>query len=114
MRPAELNNKLKAAEDKVVSLEAGKKKLEAELQSSEQRSKLWEEQSSSSAAAGVSYAVALLKSHIPDLDLSLLTQSFNCETEEQRDALVADITDAAQAFVDKYGLTPTPPEETDV
>lgn len=39
----------------------------------------------------------------------------NCDTEEERDALVADISGIAEAFVDMHDLTPSSPapEETD-
>jgi hypothetical protein len=47
----------------------------------------------------VAHAVVLLKSHAPDHDIEKLWRDFLFNTEEERDALVDSVYDAAQYFV---------------
>jgi hypothetical protein len=65
----------------------------------------WDYSSSEVIASSVAHAVALLKSHIPDLDPELLCKDYRCETDAERDALIDGSFDAAQHFVSEYDFS---------
>lgn len=62
------------------------------------------------AVVAASHAVCILKSHIPDLDVSLLSKGYSC-TEESVDNLLEENRPIVEAFVDK--LAPTSPSVGD-
>jgi hypothetical protein len=53
----------------------------------------------------VAHAVALLKSHVLDLDTELLHKDFPFADDEERDALIESIYDTAQHFMSQYDFS---------
>ena len=49
----------------------------------------------------VGHAVGILKSRIPDLDISLILQGYNCGSEEDAQKLLEEVQPTVKAFVDK-------------
>jgi hypothetical protein len=50
----------------------------------------------------VKHVVVLLKSYMPDVDLELLRKEYQCKDDDEWDALIEGVFDAAQHFVSKY------------
>jgi hypothetical protein len=55
-------------------------------------------------SSAVAYAAALLKNHLPDLNMELLHQDITVDDAE-RETLVSSALDAAQDFVSSYDFT---------
>jgi hypothetical protein len=55
-------------------------------------------------SSAVAHVVALLKNHLPDLNMELLCQDFTVDDAE-RETLVSSAFDAAQDFVSSYDFT---------
>jgi transcriptional regulator NrdR family protein len=93
------NDKLKAVEEKM--------KTQGQLLDSAQQA-LSKRELSSSAVAN---AVALMKNHLPDLDMEILHKDFTVDDAE-RETLVNSAYDAAHGFVSMYDFSSlTEPDE---
>jgi hypothetical protein len=55
-------------------------------------------------SSAVAHAMALLKSHTPDLDTEILQREFPF-TDEERDAIVDSVYDIVQYFVSQYDFS---------
>jgi hypothetical protein len=53
----------------------------------------------------VANAMALLKSHTPDLDTEQLQRDFPFDNDEERDALIDNVCDTAQHFMSQYDFS---------
>jgi hypothetical protein len=103
--------KLAAARDREVAdrdaalrtMEARLAERERELTRARARLDAWEQQSSEVGATAVAYAVALLRSHLPELNPGLLERGFACPADRER--LVDAVLPAAQRFVERAGFS---------
>lgn len=62
------------------------------------------------AIVAASHAVCILKSHIPDLDVSILSKGYGCTEESVRD-LLEENRPIVEAFVDKLAPSVSDSEE---
>jgi hypothetical protein len=65
----------------------------------------WDASSYEVMASVVVFAVALMKSHMPDLALEILLEDYWCETNTEQDALIDGMLDAAQHFMPEYDFS---------
>jgi hypothetical protein len=56
-------------------------------------------------SSAVAHAVALLKSHTPDLDIEQLHRDFPFDNDEERDALIDSVYGTAQHFMSQYDFS---------
>jgi hypothetical protein len=63
--------------------------------------------SSIAISSAVVHIVALLKSHMPNLDVEKLRRHFPFDNDEEQDALVHSVYDTAQYFVSQYDFSVT-------
>jgi hypothetical protein len=61
--------------------------------------------SSTVISLAVAHVVALLKSHVTDLDTELLRRDFPFDDDEEWDALIDSVYDTAQHFVSQYDFS---------
>jgi hypothetical protein len=61
--------------------------------------------SSAMISSVVGHAVALLKSHMPNLDTEQLHRHFPFDDDEERDALIDSVYDTTQHFVSRYDFS---------
>lgn len=94
-RYAELLKKEKAAPKRQVD------DLQKKLAVTEQRRADVEGELTEGAVTAVGHAVGTLKSRIPDLDVSLILQGYNCGSEEDAQKLLEEVQPTVKAFVDK-------------
>jgi uncharacterized protein HemX len=96
--------KLTYAEKKLVAIENEKKDQGLLLESARQALAKCEDSSIMMISTAVANAMALLKSHLPDLDMELLRKDFMVD-EVEREALTSGAYDAAHEFASSYDFS---------
>lgn len=79
--------------------------LQKKLAVAEQRRADVEGELIEGAVTAVGHAVGTLKSRIPDLDVSLILQGYNCGSEDDAQKLLEEVQPTVKAFVDKLGFS---------
>jgi hypothetical protein len=96
--------KLTDAEKKLAATENEKKDQGLLLESARQALPKREDSSIMMILTAVANAMALLKSHLPDLDVELMRKDFIVD-EVEREALTSDAYDAAHEFASSYDFS---------
>jgi hypothetical protein len=96
--------KLVDAEKKLAAAEEDKKNQGLLLESAQQTLSKREDSSTHMISTVVANAMALLKSHLPDLDVELLRKDLAVD-EVQREALTNSAYDAAHEFASSYDFS---------
>lgn len=79
--------------------------LQKKLAVAEQRRADVEGELTEGAVTAVGHAVGTLKSRIPDLDVSLILQGYNCGSEDDAQKLLEEVQPTVKAFVDKLSFS---------
>jgi hypothetical protein len=53
----------------------------------------------------VAHVVALLKSYMPNIDPELIRKEYQCKDDDERDALIEGVFDAAKHFIFEYDFS---------
>jgi hypothetical protein len=101
---AQAEKKLVDAEKKLAAIEEENKIQGLLLESARQALSKHEETSTQMISTGVANALALLKSHLPDLDVELLLKNFAVD-EAEREAVTNSAYDAAHEFASSYDFS---------
>jgi hypothetical protein len=101
---AQAEKKLVDAEKKLAAIEEENKIQGLLLESARQALSKHEETSTQMISTGVANAMALLKSHLPDLDVELLLKNFAVD-EAEREAVTNSAYDAAHEFASSYDFS---------
>jgi hypothetical protein len=104
IRADEVVLRLKNAESRLEAAEEDLKNQRQLLESARKTSSKRENSFNMMISSAVSHAVALLKNHLPDLNVELLRQDFIVDDVE-RETLISNAFDAAQDFVSSYNFT---------
>jgi DnaJ-domain-containing protein 1 len=104
IRADEVVLRLKNAESRLEAAEEDLKNQRQLLESARKTSSKRENSFNMMISSAVSHAVALLKNHLPDLNVELLRQDFIVDDAE-RETLISNAFDAAQDFVSSYNFT---------
>jgi DnaJ-domain-containing protein 1 len=104
IRADEVVLRLKNAKSRLEAAEEDLKNQRQLLESARKTSSKRENSFNMMISSAVSHAVALLKNHLPDLNVELLRQDFIVDDAE-RETLISNAFDAAQDFVSSYNFT---------
>jgi hypothetical protein len=96
--------RLKLVESRLEAAEEDLKKQKQLLDSARKTATKREDSFNMMIFSTVAHAAALLKNHLPDLNMELLRQDFTVDDVE-RETLVSSAFDAAQDFVSSYDFT---------
>jgi hypothetical protein len=99
-----VEEKLADAEKKLTTAEGEKKGQGLLLESAQQALSKGEDSSILMISTTVVNAMALLKSHLPDLDVELLRKDFTVD-EAEREALTSGAYDATHEFASSYDFS---------
>jgi hypothetical protein len=101
----ELTIREQAAQDKLQALGEEKRLMEQELASTQKNLTERDYYSSEVISSTVAHVVALLKSYMPNIDPELIHKEYQCKDDDERDALIEGVFDAAKHFIFEYDFS---------